>query len=593
MKVWRMKKMSKYKYPEYNGDILDYDTYQTKLIETEVTNIKDQINQEFDEINQKLNLKTNTYFVKVGTPHNTVQKWFDDPKNKIVEFDNGTHKYDTFRINGNTKIVLNPNTTIVNEGQRHTFINFDPNKNHYRGYNGEGNITITGGKIVNASIPIFHADGFTIENVNFDTTEKSHYIQLCGTRNVTIKNCTFNGQPKRDSGRQNVEMVQLDNCKYENFPYLVDKNSPAYDGTENENIFIQNNRFINTKGNQFYSAFGAHTAYANEYQKNIHFTGNYVEGSTFSVVQGSGYRNLNIKNNTIVSPKGYTFLISGDSANVYIMDNHIINGNMCYYGVQRGSNFVENLRIVGNLFDGRTIDHGVTGTQYDHSNYAYISLTAYKDVLIKDNTFKSMHGRLYHEYGGSCCNEALVLEDNNIKDYVWDANRVFDVKHCESCLFVGNYMDVKERKVGALSVARIKEHEGNAMFNNIAVSRDGKNVSWSESDLLFRDYLKWKTFSDITAKQSITTKYPINKYDTLIVFVGTAGKGTFNSVTFRPYTETFGDGYKAVAPIIDQQGELAKLRVSISGSTVTFEIEGGSVGLRMYDMYRENKKVAV
>lgn len=533
--------------------------------------------------------KTKTYVIPEGTSHNDMQTLFNYIGNKIILFGNGRHVVNNIRINANTTVIAQRGARIVTEGQNHTFLNFRNDSDSYRGFNGEGNILIKGGTYVNASLPIFHTKNFKIESVIFDGTEKSHYIQLCAVNNFTVDSCEFIGQPLRQEGRQYIEMIQLDNCKYENFPYLDNKESPAYDGTGNKNVFIKNNVFTNKAGHQFYCAFGSHTGYANEYHENIHFTDNFVSGTTFSVVQGSMFRGLNILRNKIHYAKGYTFKISGDSQNVNIVGNTVNNSNQLYYGVQRGVNFVNGLNISENIFQNQVVEHGVTNEEYDQSSYGVISLTNYLNANIINNTFRFCEGYIYNEYGASSRNEGLKIDNNKINNHSMTENRIVQATQGVPSSFHNNTVTIKSRDVGALSIARLKEAQTSSMYGNSAVALDGKTFGMTENEISRRDFSQWKTFESGSAKQTITSKIGLDAYDTVQLKLGTVSSGTLQIVEIVAYQDHFGDGAKGMASCINNAGELSKVKMSVTGDVMTVEVDGGYIDIRGYQLISNNK----
>lgn len=430
------------------------------------------------------------FFVEVGTPQSEVQKHFDIKKQSTIEFANGTHEYDTFNIVGNTNIVFNEKTVYQNTGQRHSFLNFNTHDDSYRGYKGEGNISITGGTMINASLPIFHTNNFIIDGVHFKGTEKTHYIQLCSTRNVVIKNCIFEGQPERKMARRNAEVIQLDNCVFENFPYMVNEESGSYDHTPNTLIFVTNNEFTKGDSGYLYVPFGAHTAYKEETHTYIYFTGNIVNGSQYAVFTGARIRYLYIRDNQFIYNKGYGVQLTNNCQYVYIENNFWYKVNMLFYAVQRGSNYIKHVYIRDNHAESYKTDNGWVGDSYDNSSYGFISATAYDYLEISNNIFHNTFKRIYNGYGGSVRHNRLIIRNNHVSSFTYDNALLFRDLNNGDVTFMGNRIEIANRKTDGSQILNITDFGRNSdlkflgvVANNILISRPSKPVVLSMQEL--------------------------------------------------------------------------------------------------------------
>lgn len=157
-----------------------------------------------------------------------------------------------------------------------------------------------------------HAVTVNFNKCTFTNAESptGHYIDICGSHNIHIKNSTFNGfYPKK--GYEYKEAIQVD---YSNSKAMSYKNSgDSYDGLPSYNVYISNNKFlpINKASGTIKSyapnPVGEHVVYTKLFNGTIHdvyFKGNTVQdakplreedGANLHFVAVS---NLYIENNT-------------------------------------------------------------------------------------------------------------------------------------------------------------------------------------------------------------------------------------------------------------------------------------------------------
>lgn len=222
-------------------------------------------------------------------------------------FDNKTYLCNTLYIPKNSNIDFNGAT--INCKSTHLLYNFRED-DEYTKYNGNGNITIKNLNINGGHVASFiHGENILFENIFATKAYNDHYFEICACKNVTIKNCTFVGVKKQKEDRQMVEMIQIDMCTRNAFPWFSDKNSITYDGTTNQNILIENCLF--DKGDeeeykQIYTAIGVHGKDTNFHQ-NIIIKNCVIKNAVYAAIHGISWNNVQIMSNSFINCKDNIF----------------------------------------------------------------------------------------------------------------------------------------------------------------------------------------------------------------------------------------------------------------------------------------------
>lgn len=197
----------------------------------------------------------------------------------------------------NTVINMKKDTVLINDCPERGNI-FCSRKN-CTGYNGISNLTINGGTLTYSQqnknqsvlIRLGHANDILICGTTFLNGYVSHFVEIAGSKNVTLDGCTFEGYSNGNTNNSG-EAVQIDILEEkEHFPYI-----PEYDGTMNDSITVENCKF-----NNLLSGVGTKNIFYGYYQSNI-----VIKNNTFTNLSG-------------VAINAYAFI------NSQIMDNLISN----------------------------------------------------------------------------------------------------------------------------------------------------------------------------------------------------------------------------------------------------------------------------
>lgn len=223
------------------------------------------------------------------------------------------------------------------------------------------------------SFAVAHMKNLLIENCTFLKCVGNHFIEMCASQNVTVRNCRFFGQETEGGIR---EMLQFDVCEPSSFRSFADKNSAAYDRTPLDQVLIEGCFFSSyQEGETYYPmhcAIGGHVCNTEQNTnliiRNCKITGSdangiflnnwnhaLIEGCTIDDIgdQPIGMRyscnDVEIRNNTFrkygseyaikAVYKNYTkdeisiicnfFFSEGGIADIKIADRLVITGNYC------------------------------------------------------------------------------------------------------------------------------------------------------------------------------------------------------------------------------------------------------------------------
>lgn len=332
--------------------------------------IEEDVNAKLDEmaedgtleelINQQiLGHKLDYYLVDNTITDIELQELFDIPRKKIIEFKNGNYNFtSTFRLNSNTKLICN--SARISTTQNHLFFNFKDTDTDITEYNGHHNIEIKGG-IFNSGFSFLHSKNVTIEDVYFYHCINDHCIEICASKNFTVKNCKFEGVLVQASQRQYVENVQIDTCNHQSFPWLPE-GSLTFDGTPNMNVEICNCEFIQPSQNDYclYTAIGSH---------------NYIESAV--------HQNILIHDNTIANPLSVAIrLYNTKYVKIFNNDIYALNVNknlprqaLAFY------NGADQIRINNNFINGFSKHIYIA----DNSGYIYINNNMFRGCVNPDS----------------------------------------------------------------------------------------------------------------------------------------------------------------------------------------------------------------
>lgn len=224
----------------------------------------------------------------------------------ILAFDNRTYLCNTLYIPKNANIDFKGAT--IKCISYHLLYNFRED-DKYTKYNGNGNITIKNLNIIGGHVASFiHGENILFENIFATKADNDHYFEICACKNVTIKNSTFIGIKKQKEGRQMVEMIQIDMCTRNAFPWFLDKESVTYDGTTNQNILIDNCLFDKGEDEyqQIYTAIGVHGKDC-KFHQNIIIKNCIIKNALYAAIHGISWNNTQIISNTFINCKDNIF----------------------------------------------------------------------------------------------------------------------------------------------------------------------------------------------------------------------------------------------------------------------------------------------
>lgn len=299
-------------------------------------------------------------------------------------------------IPSNTKIIGLGEVTIKATGLNCYFAN--KTNGQAVEYNGTKNITIkniTFDGLDNSSgltmIGIAHAENVTVENCTFKNLHKWHMIEFNAVKQGYIKNCKFENYGT--SGNGGTEAIQLDSMISESqYPWFGN-----YDGTANEFIIIEGNSFSNIG----VKAIGGHSFAVGSIQKDI-----FIKNNTFNkvsiAININDFDNLNVTNNNSNSCR--QFLVTENVNNNSYNLNVVGNTHMGYY-VNSTEGLGDERFVVlngqGNKGDLRIEHVNILNNHISSCSGHAIGCTA-NYVTITNNNFYNIakHG-IFH-YGGLC-----------------------------------------------------------------------------------------------------------------------------------------------------------------------------------------------
>ena len=206
------------------------------------------------------------------------------------------------RLKQNTVIDLN-GSTLINRGNNvnsRIMFNFESDST-FTEYNGNGNITIKNGTIIEGGICFAHGENILIENVTFKNSRGSHFLEIASCKNYTIRNCSFVGMFSNVVSVK--EYINIDICNKNAFPYVTPNDSPFYDGYKNSELTINNCFFSTGDDSNYingYNAIGVHYSVENEYiNSDIVIKNSQFIGFENCAIRLNDMENVYIANNNI------------------------------------------------------------------------------------------------------------------------------------------------------------------------------------------------------------------------------------------------------------------------------------------------------
>jgi parallel beta-helix repeat protein len=213
------------------------------------------------------------------------------------------------------------------------------NVNYATGYNGAGNIAISGGTIdLNGSqyppsvgqygavaFAIGHSHDILLQNLTITNGYNNHYIELNSSQRVIIRNCLFKDMTV--DGTNGYEMIQIDYASATSLPEFG-----SYDYTQCDNILIDGCTFKNGQ-----RGVGGHSAYfdgsnVQYFHTNVKITNSHFYNFSDAAIRFYSVKNGVISNNTVINPTAYPngFGIYLAGCQDCIVKSNIIDSNSKY-----------------------------------------------------------------------------------------------------------------------------------------------------------------------------------------------------------------------------------------------------------------------
>lgn len=265
-------------------------------------------------------------------------------------------------------------------------------------YNGTKNITIRNitfdGENNNTGLTLVgigHAENVTIENCNFKNLQKWHMIEFNAVCRGYIKNCKFDNYGT--SGAAGTEVIQLDSMiSAEQFPWFG-----IYDGTANKSIIIEGNYFTNV-GNK---CIGGHSFKEGSIQKDIIINNNTFD-TVHTAININDFDGLTVTNNSSRSCR--YFLVSENVKNPCVDLTVSGNTHVGYY-----VNSTEGLgdeRFIGLNMQNNQTEYRIEHVNITNNNISCcaghgIGCTA-NFVSISNNKIYNIARHGIYFYGGLC-----------------------------------------------------------------------------------------------------------------------------------------------------------------------------------------------
>ena len=330
------------------------------------TNFQEMVNDKLDEmvedgtletlINQTLlNTKLDCYIIDNSMTLSDIQAILDINRPKVILFTTGTYTFNNFlEINENTTLLLNKSTINFTQNLYHGFRNFKVTETPVL-YNGNGNIKIIGGT-TNGAMLLCHAKDILIQDVIFTGDNMpEHILQLCALKNIKIDKCVFNGNYLGNTNFR--EVIQLDDMRYENFPYFNDTITP-YDNTIDDGVYISNCTFNNpnTESVTLLTCIGNHS-FNGYHNSNIYIDNCNFNNWKYAAIRITGWKNVNIDNcqfnNTQVNEHHVCIFIN-NNVELLNITNCEFNG-MMKIASSNSTSVVKDVRIDNNIFNNQIL----------------------------------------------------------------------------------------------------------------------------------------------------------------------------------------------------------------------------------------------
>ena len=571
------------------------DTYFENLdVQEEINNKLDQMLEDgdFAELfDEWLPKKLSYYEIDTDTTLADIKAIFAKPEAKVISFKTGNYTIsEDITINANTDVLLNKSVlTFSGENLVHGFNNYTPT-DEYLEYEGNSNIKIVGGTIVGGAISFCHATNIEFNGIKFVDCNNQHILEMMAIKGLKVIDCSFRGQ-EASVGNEYREMIQIDDCSYDNFPWFTDPDNPTYDGTPNKEWLIDKCYFGNsdTEGKVFYTAIGGHTYIENSYHDGIVISNCYFNGYSFA-----GVRLRNVINSKVIGNKfkagtseSTIDTIRGERIinNILIEDNLIIGGDSQQ---TRGINFntdVAEMKILNNTFKG-FIDQGTP----DNDDVIILFGVCPASLKIEGNTFDGNTTRIFFVHEGTTYTGTIVFNNNTLLGGTL-AGYPFRF-YRGKIIFTNNFLQftyTSGQVVRLHANTEDFEFKGNKFPNAISQYIVSLN-SYAGSFANIEDIYFKELDGNYASLSTTTLTEKLNEFNTLLCVFGSGSDTQVMKVTpFNPRGKLSSRTYKYTIVDSTNTSGVASITIDVTNNTLEFSKSASNVNLRTVYLANETR----
>lgn len=450
------------------------------------------------------------------------------------EHDDTENIQNAFKVRGNRyiKVIFNENETYLMQGYVNIYSNTDIELNnstlkdcytgtsitHHNGlcfrssvananevgYGATKNISIKGGTldggVSGITFALLHTENIHFEDIHFyNCFVGTHIIDLCGCKNIIIKNCHFEGNLiSEDSSR---EMIQPDYANETSGSYWGD--ITGYDDLPTIDLIIDNCIFEKGDGTYYPNAIGTHTINDKPHE-NITIKNCKFYDYNNACIRFLKIKNLLIENNIFYNDKTSRV---GDYYAINLVQ--ISTGDYTFEPSQK-------IRIINNSF---LINEG-TGNMLCMGIKGYSTTELLKEVIIQNNIFES--GFDISSNTGGADGIVLAYTDNVLID-----NNTFN--KTKNSIYKTPNVELYDLKVTNNTFNYCREYirSGGTYANEPDINVSESNNVWvnNHGKININGFKCCCTLSsDISAPQSNTIITPITISDNDYIVIAQDGK---------------------------------------------------------------------
>lgn len=389
--------------------------------------------------------------------------------------DNGTYLIDKrIYIYSDSNVIMSENTKLLRGHAGGFFDNGNPSA-EVGNYDGESNISIIGGTLDNNyenisefptkqvnMIALRHGNNINIRNVSFVNSITVHCIDVNGTKNLKIENCTFEGYINL-SNADMKEAIQLSE-------YVVGGiDGGLFDGTPTQNVTISNCTFKESDIlGGFNVCIGNHLTANDTFNNNINISNNAFRNCKIGIRVWK-WKNTNISNNRFDNIEEALRVSSIGSS--YQSANNID-------GTKSGNSQAgENLTFIDNKIKNvKSVAIGIYGIQD-------VNTALFKNIFIKNNIISNNLKQ----------SQSIILElAENIEisnNFIENIYRGISYKSCNFVRIINNTISNTSTEGVYNDIQTYSDGFGlskNINIENNVINITGKNGIFLNSSNMFR-----------------------------------------------------------------------------------------------------------